>query len=236
MDYMMNRSFVFMEESAAKAINCLQNSSAVIPHDHFASAALLDRQIKVAINHLLEEYIGDLFEGVEKKLRRNRASFAICFCTNLILCILVEHVQIAIDAIVIDKVSNGQDAHSTRKMGIEICEALEELPMKYSWSLFEGIERKYNPIKRCSADNGSGQNQGEAALVDSIRQLMYNRGIPMPQCSDEASANIVLGDEISGKVADSSCLGGASESPADHQSFRIRNSGRHVSRFLRKFC
>lgn len=181
MDYLMNRSFVFTEESAVKAINTLQNQSTAFLHERFISAALLDRQIKVAISILLEDYIEDLFKGAERKLRKNRAAFAICFCTNLILCILVEQVQIAVDAIVMDKISSGQNASRTRKTGIEICEGLEQLLMKYSWTLFDGIQRKYNPIQDgCLVDNESGQNQGEAALVDSIRQLMHERGIWFP--------------------------------------------------------
>jgi hypothetical protein len=179
MDYMMDRSFAFTDDSAVKAIQSLQNPSTVYPHQRFITAALLSRQVKVAINLLLEDYIGDLFEGLERKSRKNRASWAICFCTNLILCILVEQVQIAIDAIVID--NGGQDAADIRKRGITACQALEELPMKYSWTLFDGIQRKYNPIKDgCLIDNNSGQNQGEADLVYSIRQLIHDRGIEFP--------------------------------------------------------
>jgi hypothetical protein len=179
MDYMMGRSFVFSEGSEVKAIQCLQSPSKVPPQT-FVTAALLSRQIKVAINHLLEDYIGDLFEGLERKSRKTRASWAISFCTNLILSILVEQVQIAIDTIVVEKTSSGQDAVETRKSGIAACQALEELPMKYSWTLFEGIQRKYNPIRECPADNDSGQNQGEGDLVHSIRQLIRDHGIDFP--------------------------------------------------------
>ncbi len=181
MDYMMNRSFVFTEESAANAIHSLQNPSTILPDQSLICAALLNRQIKVAINSLLEDYIGDLFKAVEGKLRHTRASFAVSFCTNLILCILLEQVETAIDAIVLDKISSGQDAGDTRREGIKICEALEALPMKYSWTLFEGIQRKYNPFQSASLDDDdSGQNQGEAGLVDSIRQLMNDRSIVFP--------------------------------------------------------
>jgi hypothetical protein len=183
---MMKRSFVFTGESAVKAIDSLQNPTTVLPREPFISAALLDRQIKVAINLLLEDYIRDLLNGAEMKLRSNRASFAICFCINLILCILVEQVQIGIDAIVIEKTSSGQDVGDTRKASIKTCKELEDLPMKYSWTLFDGIQRKYNPIKDgYLVDNGSGQNHGEAALVDSVRQLMYNRGIEFPELNKQ---------------------------------------------------
>jgi len=180
MDYMINRSFVFSEGSEVKAIQSLQSPSTIFPQT-FVTAALLSRQIKVAINHLLEDYIGDLFEGLERKSRKTRASWAICFCTNLILCIVLELVQIAVDTIVVEKTSSGQDAVETRKSGIAVCQALEELPMKYSWTLFEGIQRKYNPIRDgCPTDNDSGQNQGEGDLVHSIRQLIRDHGIDFP--------------------------------------------------------
>ena len=53
--------------------------------------------------------------------------------------------------------------------------------MKYSWTLFDGIQRKYNPIKDgCPVDNNSGQNQGEVELVKNIGQLIRDRGIDFP--------------------------------------------------------
>ena len=178
---MMHRSFAFTEDSAIEAIQSLQNPSNVLPHQPFITAALLNRQIIVVINLLLEGVIGDLFEGLDWGLRNSRASWAICFCANIILCILVEQVQIAIDAIVVDKISSGRDAADTRKSGIESCQALE-LPMKYSWILFSGIHRKYNPIKEgYLAGNNSGQNDGEAELVNSFRKLISDRGIGFPK-------------------------------------------------------
>jgi hypothetical protein len=181
MDYMMDRSFAFTKDSAVKAIQSLQNPSTVFSDPSFITAALLSRQIKVAINELLEDYIGDLFEGLERKSRKSRASWSICFCTNLILCILVEQVQIAVDAMVVHTISSGQDAADTRKTGIEICQALEDLPVKYSWTLFEGIQRKYNPFKDgCPVDNNSGENQGEADLVQSICHLIRDFGTDFP--------------------------------------------------------
>jgi hypothetical protein len=150
---MMHRSFAFTEDSAIEAIQSLQNPSNVLPHQPFITAALLNRQIKAVIYLILKEYIGDLFGRLEWGLRNSRTSWAICFCANIILCMLVEQVQIAIDAIVACKISSGRDAADTRKGGIESCQALEELPMKYSWILFYSIQRKYNPIKEgCLAE------------------------------------------------------------------------------------
>jgi hypothetical protein len=184
MNYMMQRSIAFTEDSAIEAIQSLQNPSNVLPHQPFITATLLNRQIKALINLLLEEYIGDLFRGLERRLRNSRTSWAICFCANIILCMHVEQVQIAIDAIVVDKISSGRDAADTRKDGIESCQALEELPMKYSWTLFYGIQRKYNPIKYgCLPENNSAQNDGERELVNSFRKLISDHGISFPKLS-----------------------------------------------------
>jgi hypothetical protein len=191
MGYMMHRNFTFTEDSAIEAIQSLQNPSKVFLYQPFTTAALLNRQIKVVINLLLEDYIGDLFGKLEWRLRNSRTSWAICFCANIILCLLVEQVQIAIDSVVVHKISSGRDAADTRKSGIESCQALEELPMKYSWILFRSIQRRYNPIKKgCLAENNSGQNDGEAELVNSFRKLISNRGICFPKLSNGVVANV----------------------------------------------
>jgi hypothetical protein len=184
MNYMMQRRLAFSEDSAIEAIQSLQNPSNVLPHQPFITAALLNGQIKALINLLLKEYIGDFFGGLEWRLRNSRTSWAICFCANIILCMLVEQVQIAIDAIVVDKISSSRDAADTRKGRIESCQALEELPMKYSWTLYSGIQRKYNRIKYgCLAENNSAQNDGEAGLVNNFRKLISDHGIGFPKIS-----------------------------------------------------
>jgi len=87
---------------------------------------------------------------------------------------LIEQIQADIDALVLYKIcEEGQDATRTHESGMKACRALEDVAMHYSWTLFNKVQKSYNPVKNgCPADNGSGQNEGEAALVKDIRQLM----------------------------------------------------------------
>jgi hypothetical protein len=115
---------------------------------------------------------------MERELRQDWRSWATCFCTILVLCILAEQVEAATDAMVIEKISREhQDAADIRQSGIEACQALEK-PMNYVWELFKGIQGKHNPIKdNCPIDNGSGQNKGEAEFINEIHQLMSENGM-----------------------------------------------------------
>ena len=45
-----------------------------------------------------------------------------------------------------------------------------------------------------------------------------------------------IGERVLSELAAYPCLGGSSETTAEHQSFLAQNSGRYVSRFLMKFC
>jgi hypothetical protein len=173
----MGRSLALSEDSALKAIEDLQNSSAVLPPYPFVSAALVSRQIKAIMKLLLEESIQGLLEGMEKELRRDWRSWATCFSTVLLLCILVEQTQVAIDALVIYNVScEGHDADDIRKTGIKDCQALDD-PINYAWELFKGIQGKHNPIKnRRPIGKDSPENRGVAELIDEIREIMIDDG------------------------------------------------------------
>lgn len=169
----MGRTICFSEESARKALESLHNPSTIDPSEQFISAPVLSWQFKGAMYLLLEKLLMDLLEGIEKASRKTtRTNWAICFCVNLVLCMLVEQQQIAI----IDKISSEDgDPAQIRKKGIEACEILEEMPLKYSWTLFSGIQGTHNPIKNgCPADNNSGQNQGEMELIGEIRKLLLD--------------------------------------------------------------
>ena len=124
--YVMSRIITFSDDSAHEAIGSLQNPPTVLLSQRTISARLLNRQIKGAMNLLLQELTRDLLEGLNWEVRRKtRESWALCFCANLILCMCVEQLQVAIDALVIYKIScEGRDPALTHKSGIEICRGL----------------------------------------------------------------------------------------------------------------
>jgi hypothetical protein len=50
--------------------------------------------------------------------------------------------------------------------------------MMYSQTFFNGIQKTYNPVKNgCPINSNSGQNEGEAELINEIRALMCNHGM-----------------------------------------------------------
>jgi hypothetical protein len=228
----------WMNYSMGRSIT-LQNSSE-IPPDQPQISSVVSRQVKAAMHLILQVEIRNLFRDLEGEWNsKNRKAFALCLCTNLIVCMLIEQIQADIDALVLHKIcEEGQDAARTHENGMRACQALEDVLIHYSWMLFNKVQRRYNPVKNgCPADNGSGQNEGEAALVKDIRQLMDDHSMHLPAAPRlrYTSANTVLEEEMS-ELAAYPCLGGSSQTTAEHQGFLAQNSGRYVSRFLMKFC
>jgi hypothetical protein len=231
----MGRSLALSEDSAVKAIESLQNSSAVLPARPFISAALVSRQIKAIMMLLLEEFMQNLLKGLEHELRHDSSSWAICFSTILVLCILAGQVDIATDAMVIHKTAcEGHDASDTRKNGIEASQALGKA-MNYAWEMFSGIQGKRNPVSDNRPINYDlKQNKEEADFIDEINKLLKKYGM-YTKLINNAPLTGVSEDEIS-ELATWSCLGGSSDTPADHNRFRARSSHHYLCKFLRAFC
>jgi hypothetical protein len=175
------------QQSAATAIARLRNSSTVIASQPDISARVLNRQLKGALKILYEELLRDLLKGLESEYKyKTRKSWVLCFCTNLILCLIVEQLQIAIDGLVIYNISKkGEDPARAIESGTKSCQQLEELPIKYSWTMFFGLYKSYNPIKNgLPPDDESGQNEGEAELINTFANMISDNGnhSPQPTC------------------------------------------------------
>src|ERR1700738_1249385 len=137
----MSRIFTFNSQSAISAIAKLQNSSTVLPSQPDISARVLNRQLKGALTILYEELLRDLLQDLENEYKsKDRNSCVLCFCTNLILCLIVEQLQNAIDGLVIYNISRkGEDPACAVERATRGCQQLEELPIKYSWTMFFGL-------------------------------------------------------------------------------------------------
>jgi hypothetical protein len=179
----MSRRFTFSQPCAATAIARLQNPSTVIASQPGISARVLNRQLKGALNILCEELLRELLQGLDAEYKhKTRKSWVLCFCANLILCLIVELLQIAIDGLVIYNISEkGEDPARAIESGTKSCEQLEELPMKYYWTMFFGMYKSYNPFKNgLPPDNGSNQNEGEAELINTFVQMISDNGNHSP--------------------------------------------------------
>jgi hypothetical protein len=175
----MSRRLTFSQHAAATAIAKLRNSSTVTPSQPDISARVLNRQLKGALKILYEEQLGELLQGLEDEYKpKARKSWVLCFCTNLILCLIVGQLQIAIDGLAMYNISTkGEDPVRAMENGTKSCKELEDLPIKYSWTMFFGMHKSYNPIKNgCPPDDHSGQNQGEAELMNAFAQIISENG------------------------------------------------------------
>jgi len=175
----MSRRLTFSQQWAATAIGRLQTSSIVPASQSDMSARVLNKQLKGTLRILYEERLRDLLQGLENECKsKTRKSWVLCFCTNLIICLIVGQLQAAIDGLVIYNISEkGEDPAHAVDCGTKSCHQLEELPIKYSWNLFYGMYKSYNPIKNgCLPDDGSGQNQGEAELINTFAQMISDHG------------------------------------------------------------
>jgi hypothetical protein len=235
----MGRSITFSNDFISKTASTLQDSSEIL-HDQPHISSAVSRRVKAAMHVILQDEIRNLFRDLEAEWNsKNRKAFALCLCTNLIVCMLIEQIVADIDAIVLHKVCNeGQDAVRTHESGMRACQALEDVLIHYSWMLFDKVQGRYNPLRDgCPADDGSGQNEGEAALVKDIHQLMDDHSMQLPAAPRlrHMSANKDSEEEML-ELAAHPGLGGSSHTTAEHDSFLAQNSGRYVSRFLMKFC
>lgn len=179
----MSRTFTFTNQSALTAIAKLQEPSTVIPSQPAISARVLNRQLKGALKILFEELLRDVLEDLDEEYQpTSRQSWLICFCTNLVLCLVVDQLQNAIDGLVPYNIfEKNEDPTRAVERGMKSCQELEEVPVKYHWTLFFGLCKSYNPIKDgCLPDDNSGQNEGEAELVAAFAQMIRHNGNPSP--------------------------------------------------------
>jgi hypothetical protein len=238
MNYSMGRDITFNNDFISKTASTLRNSSEISPYQPHISSVVRCR-VKAAMHLILQDEIRNLFRDLEAEWNsKNRKAFALCLCTNLIICMLIEQIVADIDAIVLDNVCNeSPDAVRMHESGMKACQALEDVPIHYSWMLFDKVQARYNPLKSGCPEDGSGQNEGEAALVKDIRQLMDNHSMQLPAAPRlrYMSANKDSEKEMA-VLAAYPGLGGSSQTTAEHHSFLAQNSGRYVSRFLMKYC
>ena len=178
----MNRRTTFTDDSAAKAIESLQTPSSILSSESYITARVLNRQIKSIIRSIFEDLLRKVLEGLELAYKiKTMESWAVCFSTNLILCVIAEGLQSIIDAMAIYDISEGQDPDLTRINSTQSCRDLEAVPLEYSWNEFFRFREAYNPIQDgFPKDVDPGQNPREAKLVAEIQQMISEHGYFAP--------------------------------------------------------
>ena len=181
--YSICHPLTFTSESAKEVVRHLRISRPLQVADRqILTAKLLELQIKGAMMLLFTEMATEVLVGLEHALppRRSRSSWAICFCVYSILCICIEEVQIAVDAVIVSALCENLDSPLSRT---EYCHRLDNEPYKplvdifhivYSTEKANGKSRRgINPIQNgLSVNEEEGINEAEVNLVNEIQCLM----------------------------------------------------------------
>jgi hypothetical protein len=221
--YVMGRTICFSNDCASEAVACLQHLSTNPPSLSFLSARVLARQIKGALDLLLEDLTKELLDEFNSELRQKRTeTWPECLCTLLVLCLTAELVQIGVDGVVSVQISKDDtgDSNLIRQDAMEACHRLETQILEHSLVLvngkMKGMLNKQSPFRHGYAmDDGSAQNEVKRTLIDDLRQVLSDH------------------EEDIRNLAANQYFGGSSRTPAEVAEFRKSNPGRLVSRVLK---
>lgn len=186
--YVMGRTICFSNDCASEAVACLQHLSTNPPSLSFLSARVLARQIKGALDLLLEDLTKELLDEFNSELRQKRTeTWPECLCTLLVLCLTAELVQIGVDGVVSVQISKDDtgDSKLIRQYAIEVCHRLETQILEHSLVLVNGklkvMLKKHNPFRNgCATDDGPAQNEVKRTLIDDLRQVLSSHGELFP--------------------------------------------------------
>jgi hypothetical protein len=158
-------------------------------------SATLNQQIKSAMNKLFVELTEDVFQGLDKELRkRDPASWATCFSTVCVLLYCVELTQTAAHGFVMHKqMHQPVDNPPSINDGLEVCRRLEFKPVTHLTEYFHGVYysrksleakgagRVCNPIRDQVGD--SGLDKDSLALAIEVRKILNKNSMCLPQIS-----------------------------------------------------
>jgi hypothetical protein len=186
----MGRGLIVIESPGSEACQNLLLSPDVV-YDVGVPSRILNRQLKHIMHSLLRDLTQDVLRDLEKKLRkRSEASWALCFCTILILCICIEEVQASIDGFAVhSKRKKVGEGAISREDSIGISRRLDDWLFADCKVLFHGIyrsgkgsfgqksERGFNPIRdEFQIDESKGLTQEMYDLVEDIQEILNIHG------------------------------------------------------------
>jgi len=150
---------------------------------------LLNRQLKCAMNEVIQRYTGEVLRDLEKLLTtRSEKNWATCFCVISILCICMENVQNAIDGFVMYLRTGGSDgAVPSSTDGITLCQILDDCAFAHLIIQFHFLYKSeqpptsksgiFNPIQNgAKVDPSIGIDHGEVNLVHDMRHIISRYG------------------------------------------------------------
>jgi hypothetical protein len=185
--YVLGKIITFSANSVDKAVDSLREVAPNLPSRPYVSARILTKQMKGAMNDLLNDLTKELLDQYNSELRNKKPeTWALCLLTHFILCMCAEEVQAQVDGFIVFRISRSNcDAETIRRCGTEVCRRLENVVLEHSWDLIRGKLkdrlRKRNPFRYKYQMNegkveGGIQKEAELKLVNEIRQFLSDYG------------------------------------------------------------
>jgi hypothetical protein len=184
MHYYMSRTITFTEESAKKVIESLRTPMQ-LPYKRRLSSRLLMHQIKSQMHALQVELTEKVLKGLYKEFKtKARASWATSLCVILILSMCMEAVQVAVDGVVVQRLSERKTTDTlflSRDDGFRISRQLDDLLFGNCVEIFHMVyrskkgrkDRGFNPLRDgIDVDKAREIDEDTVQLVDGIRRIM----------------------------------------------------------------
>jgi hypothetical protein len=245
----MAQILVFTDGSADAAINCL-NRPTRLPYNRTLTSKVITLQIKQVMHKLVRGQTSELLGWLQTTMCSNnprKGDWASSFCAILILCMCAEMVQSATDLKTVHMMSEEGYIKLSRAKSMEEC---REMPISYFIGLFHSIfrsfqrtgirknERGFNPIRDgLTVGNKKDLEEPITQLVDDILHILAEHGSYLLTFTSRWSKNHTE-NEIGYRVKEPSLdynPDDLSDLLARHLTFREKNSGKLVSRFLLSF-
>ncbi|KAH9224397.1 hypothetical protein DL95DRAFT_452165 [Leptodontidium sp. 2 PMI_412] len=199
MHYFMGSLVTFTPSSAKSVYRCLERPSRSV--EPFRSSRLLNRQVKTAMHALHQETTRRVLGSLETCLRsRAKDSWAPSFCAILVLCLCVENLQTAAETMVVVDMMKGEGKQGFgRAEGLDVCQALEKLPLAHCKGLLHDIYRshkggngEFNPLKALHSGEETGLNGKAQDLVTAVYGVIFDK---WPEILDLARRGPLTGDD-----------------------------------------
>jgi hypothetical protein len=169
-------------------MNCFESDKEPEP---YLSSRLLNRQIKYVIHEIQQDLTIELLDGLEKALQsRSKDSWALSFCTILVLSLCIEYIETAADIFVVcdikKEANEGSQSEYRRDYSSEVCSKLDDYHFQQCTQLVHnnfkshrnnGGEKEggFNPLMPgIEIDGNTSWDQATKEMILSIRGIIQN--------------------------------------------------------------
>jgi hypothetical protein len=176
----MSRVITFTKESAKDVVKSLRRPMQ-FPYGRRVSSRLLNSQIKREMHLLQRALTREVLEDLHKEVRKKeKNSWATCFCVIAILSMCIEAVQIAADGFIVQTMKeNNETSPKARDAAIEIALSLEERLFNGCTYIFHMIHRShegsnhkgFNPIR--DGIEIDSENRIDVSMVQFVEEIRW---------------------------------------------------------------